>query len=331
VARIIRFHEFGGPEVLKIEEADIVPPGPGEVQIKVEAIGLNRAEAMLRAGVYGAPTFPTSLGYEAAGTIHELGKGVEGLAVGDAVSVIPPQAMMRWSSYAEFATFPAELVVRHPANLNMKEAAASWMQYATAYGGLIEIAELAEGDHVVVTAASSSVGVAAIQIANCVGATPIAVTRSRRKAEELTKIGAREVVVVEEEDVTERILAMTERRGARVVFECVGGSMFQHLTAAMATHGVLVQYGLLTGFEGEPTPLPLQIILGKSLIIRGYRFSEVVNDPERRVRAKQFILDGMRQGKLRPLIAKEFPFEQIADAHRYLESNEQIGKVIVTV
>src|SRR5579863_5627502 len=179
MARIVRFHQHGGPEVLRIEDVDVPGPGPGEVQIRVKALGLNRAEALMRAGAYiETPELPSGLGLEAAGVVERVGEGVDGCAPGDAVSVIPPMSMARWPAYGELVTFPAGLIVRRPPSLSWEAAAAVWMSYLTAYGALIDIARLGREDFVVVTAASSSVGLAAIQIAKCVGATPIAVTRT---------------------------------------------------------------------------------------------------------------------------------------------------------
>ncbi|RVA03506.1 alcohol dehydrogenase catalytic domain-containing protein, partial [Mesorhizobium sp. M7A.F.Ca.US.001.02.1.1] len=115
MTRVVRFHQHGGPEVLRIEDVALSPPGSGEVQIRVKALGLNRAEALLRAGSYiETPTLPSGLGLEAAGVIEAIGDGVRDFAPGDSVSVIPPQSMIRWPAYGEFATYPAGLVVKHP-------------------------------------------------------------------------------------------------------------------------------------------------------------------------------------------------------------------------
>ncbi len=182
MARVVRIHQHGGPEVLRIEEVEVPPPAPGEVRIRLRALGLNRADALLRAGTYiEPPALPSGLGLEAAGIVDAVGAGVDGFAPGDAVSVVPPVSMVRWPAYGELVTFPAALVVRHPPSLSWEAAAALWMPYLTAYGALIDIARLRKGEFVVVTAASSSVGLAAIQIANLAGAVPIAVTRTDTK------------------------------------------------------------------------------------------------------------------------------------------------------
>ncbi|TPL61396.1 zinc-dependent alcohol dehydrogenase family protein [Mesorhizobium sp. B2-4-2] len=329
MARVVRFHRHGGPEVLRIENVDPPQPGPGEVQIRVKALGLNRAEALLRAGTYiETPTLPSGLGLEAAGLIEAVGEAVTGLAPGDAVSVIPPQSMIRWPAYGELVTYPAGLVVKNPASLDWQTAAAMWMPYLTAYGALIDIARLRNEDFVVITAASSSVGLAAIQIANSVGATAIAVTRTSTKKQALLDAGAAEVVVLAEEDLEARLRRIAGPRGVRIVLEAIGGPIFEPLAAAMSRGGILIEYG---GLSSEPTPFPLPAVLGKTLTLRGYLVHEITGDPAKLEAAKAFILEGLEAGTLRPIIDRTFPFEQIVEAHRYLESNEQFGKIVVTV
>lgn len=329
MARVVRFHELGGPEVLRIENVDMPAPARGEVQIRVKALGLNRAEALLRSGRYiqTAP-LPSGLGLEAAGVVEVVGEGVEGLVPGDAVSVVPPLSMVRWPAYGEIATYPAEFVVKHPPALSWEEAAAAWMQYLTAYGALIDIAQLGREDLVVITAASSSVGLAAIQIANLVGATPIAVTRTSAKKRALVAFGAAHVIASAEEDLDARLKQIAGPDGVRVVFDAVGGPIFEPLTAAMAPGGILIEYG---GLSLDPTPFPLPAVLAKTLTLRGYLMHEIVRDPVRLQAAKAFILDGLSSGSLEPAIARTFPFDQIVEAHRYLEANEQFGKIVVTV
>jgi NADPH:quinone reductase-like Zn-dependent oxidoreductase len=284
---------------------------------------------MMRSGHYlETPSFPSGLGFEAAGTVEALGDGVEGLTPGDAVSVIPPLSMVQWPAYGELATFPSAHVVKHPASLSWEAAAAVWMQYLTAYGALIDIGGIGKGSLVVITAASSSVGLAAIQIANSVGATPVAVTRGTAKKQALLDAGAAHVIASAEEDLESRLKEIAGAEGVPLVFDPVGGPNLEPLTAAMSPGGVLIEYGVLST---EPTPFPLFTVLSKSLTLRGYLVHEVTGDPVRLEAAKRFILDGLRAGALRPIIAKTFPFEQIVEAHRYLESNKQFGKVVVTL
>ena len=142
MARVVRFRHHGGPDVLRIETIDVPPPATGEVQIRVKALGLNRAEALLRKGTYiERTTFPSGLGLEAAGIVEAVGDDVTSFVPGDIVSIVPPLSMVRWPAYAELANFPAELVVKHPPELGFEAAAALWMQFLTAYGALVDIAD----------------------------------------------------------------------------------------------------------------------------------------------------------------------------------------------
>jgi NADPH:quinone reductase-like Zn-dependent oxidoreductase len=328
MSRIVRFHELGGPDVLRIEDEVVPEPGPGEVRVQVKAIGLNRAETLFRSGNYiETATLPASLGLEAAGVVEMVGEGVDGFSAGDKVSVIPPKSMATSPSYRVLANFPAKLLVKHPPSLGWQQAAAVWMQYLTAFGGLIDVGGVKSGDFVVITAASSSVGLAAIQVANKVGATPIAVTRTPAKKQALLEAGAAHVIATETENLEGRLKEITGSTGVRVVFDPVGGPIFEPLTAAMSAGGILIEYG---GLSSAPTPFPLFSVLSKQLILRGYLVHEVTGDPDRLEAAKAFILEGLASGSLQPIIAETFPLDQIAEAHRYLESNNQLGKIVVT-
>jgi len=329
MARAVRFHKIGGPEVLQIDTVEPPTPGAGEVRISVKALGLNRAEAMFRSGQYlEQPKFPSRLGYEAAGVVDALGPGVEGLKVGDAVSTIPAFPLGKYGVYGDVAVVPAAAVAKHPPSLSWAEAAAIWMQYLTAYGALIDIARLTKGDALLIPAASSSVGIAAIQIARMVGATAIALTRKDDKREALTRLGAPHVIATEKQDLVAEVNKLTSGKGARVVFDPVGGPALAKLAAATMSCGIIFQYGALSP---EPTPLPLFDVLGKSLTIRGYILFEITSEPARLEKGKKFVIDGLASGQLKPVIAKTFPLSEIVEAHRYLESNQQIGKIVVTV
>jgi NADPH:quinone reductase len=329
MARVVRFHKIGDPAVLQIDEVNVPPPGAGEVRINVKALGLNRAESMFRTGQYlEEPVFPSKLGYEAAGTVESVGPGVKGLQPGDVVSTVPAYSQGQYGVYGELAVVPAAAVAKHPASLSWTEAAAVWMQYLTAYGALIGIAEISSGDFVLIPAASSSVGIAAMQIANLVGATPIALTRTGKKRGALIELGAAHVIATEGQDLVAEVMKITDGAGARVAFDPVGGPTIVKLAAALTFRGVLFQYGALSP---EPTPLPLFEVLRKSLTVRGYILFEVTLDAARLERGKKFVIDGLASGRLKPVIAKTFPLDQIVEAHRYLESNQQIGKIVVTV
>jgi len=329
MARVVRFHKIGGPEVLRVEEVAVAQPRKGEVQISIKALGLNRAESMFRSGQYlENPKLPARLGYEAAGTVAAIGPGVQGFKVGDAVSTIPSFSLNDYGLYGDLANAPVHAVTHYPASLSWVEAAAVWMQYLTAYGALIDIAKLTKGDTILIPAASSSVGLAAIQIAKRVGAVPVALTRGQSKRQALLDAGAAYVIASDEQDLVKEVLGITGGKGARVVFDPVGGPTFSKLAQATARLGILFLYGALST---EPTPLPLFDVLAKWITIRGYVMMEITSDSERLERAKKFVNDGLAEGSFKPLVARTFPLDRIVEAHRYLESNQQIGKIVVTV
>jgi NADPH:quinone reductase-like Zn-dependent oxidoreductase len=172
------------------------------------------------------------------------------------------------------------------------------------------------------------VGLAAIQIAKRVAAVPVALSRGSAKRQALLDVGAAHVIATEEQDLVEEVLKITGGKGARVVFDPVGGPTMAKLARATAHRGIIFLYGALST---EPTPLPLFDVLGKWLTIRGYVMMEVTSDPDILDLAKTFVNEGLADGSLKPIIARTLPLEQIVEAHRYLESNQQIGKVVVMV
>lgn len=329
MTQVVRIHRTGGPEVLELEETEVGQPGPGEVRIQIEAIGLNRSEALFRAGAYLVPPkLPTSIGYEASGVVEALGEGVQGLKTGERVCVIPSFRLGEagYGVYGEKAIVPARSVIAAPPQLSSVQAASIWMQYLTAFA-IIEVAKIGIGDYVLIPAASSSVGLAAIQLANWAGAVPIAATRYSAKAAALREQGAQHVVATAESDIVQEVMRITGGKGVRVVFDPVGGPFVEKLANATAEEGILFIYGSLSG---QPTPYPHWPAALKSLSLRGWVASSIWNKPERFSRARELIVRGLTEGHLKPVIAKTFTLKEIVEAHRYLESNQQIGKIVVT-
>jgi NADPH:quinone reductase-like Zn-dependent oxidoreductase len=203
-----------------------------------------------------------------------------------------------------------------------------WMQYLTAYGGLIDIGALKTGDYALITAASSSVGLAAIQIARMLGAIPIAATRTGAKTEALLKAGAAHVIATEQQDLVAEMNTLTGKAGARVIFDSVAGPFVETLTKAAAPRATIIIYG---GLSAKPTPFPGGLAMARGLAFRGYTLFEITRDAVRLARAKEFILDGIVSGQLRPIIDRIFPFEQAVAAHTYIESGDQVGKVMLSV
>ena len=327
MVKAVRVHQPGPPEALTIEELEIGSPGEGEALVQIEAIGLNRAEAAFRQGQYvGPPSYPARIGYEAAGVLLATGPGVTGFVPGQRVSILPNFRQGAYGVYAEQAIVPASSLIAIPDWLGPQEAAAVWMQYFTAMA-VIEVGKAGPGDFVAVPAASSSVGLSAIQLCNWAGAEPIAATRTSAKADALKAHGAKHVVATAEVDVVAEVMRITGGKGARLVFDPVGGPMVMTWANAMAERGILFQYG---GLSGEPTPYPHWPAAFKGLSVRGWIASEIWGKPERFAPYKDLILRGLQGGQLKPVISKTFKLDEIVEAHRYLESNQQIGKIIVT-
>ena len=327
-AKIVRFHQTGGAEVLQLDELPLPEPGPGEVRLRVKAIGLNRAEVMFRMGRYlVAPELPSKLGYEASGIVEAIGSGVDSAWLGKTASTVPAFPANTYGVYGEVAIIPASALAEYPATLSYEEGTSIWMQYMTAYGALILQGKLAAGDFVLITAASSSVGLAAIEIARAEGAVSIATTRTSAKKAELLSLGADYVIATEEEDLVARVMEITAGKGARIVFDPIGGKGLETLASATAASGILFEYGALAA---EPTPYPLFTALSKHLTIKGYTLFGVVTHPEAFAQAKQYIFAHLANGDFKPRIDKTFPLADIVEAHRYMESNAQIGKIVVT-
>jgi NADPH:quinone reductase len=328
MSKVVRVYQHGGPEELRIEDVEVGEPGQGEARVRIEAIGLNRSEAAFRAGQYPIrPKFPTLIGYEGVGVIEALGAGAHGFAVGERVCLLPNFPLGQYGIYGERAIVPARSLLTPPPGLSIIEAASIWMQYLTALG-IIEAAHAGVGDYVIIRAASSSVGIAAIQLANWAGAVPIAATRTSAKAAALKGLGARHVIATGETDLVAEVQRITSGRGAHIIFDPVGGPEVEKLAQAAGEEGTIIIYG---GLSGQDTPYPHWPAALKGLSLRGWVASAIWNRPERFARYRTLILQGLESGHLRPVIGRTFPFAQIVEAHRYLESNQQIGKIVVTV
>ena len=327
--RIVRFHQIGGPENLRFEEIDTQQPGPGEVRIRVKAAGLNRAESLYYRGHYlEQPQLPSRLGYEVSGVVDAVGAGVDPKWIGKQVATVPGFSQNRYGTLGEEAIVPVSVLGEYPARLSPVQAAAIWMQYLTAYGALVHYGKVNAGDFVSIPAASSSVGLAAIQIVRDAGATAIAVTRTSAKRQELLDLGADHVIASQEENYVSRAGEITGGKGVRLTFDPVGGPFVEELASATAPGGILFEYGLLSG---QPTPFPLIAALRSGLVLQGYTLHEITRDPATLQTAMKFVSDRLADGRFVPKIARTFPFEQTADAYRYLESNQQVGKVVITV
>ena len=325
--RVVVFDEFGGPEVMHVVDEPVVDPEAGEVRVRIEAFAVNPLDQMMRSGTSPAPVpLPHArLGVEGTGVVDALGPGTTGLQIGDPVILTAvPDASVR-GSYAEYTTVPADRVVARPAGLGITEAAAVWVAYSTAYGALVEKAGMRPGDHVLISAASGGVGRAAMQIANQVGAVPIAITRHTAKKDDLLAAGAAAVIATDHADVVDAVRHHTGGTGADIVLDLVMGPGQQELLKAARPGGTLVAAGFL---DPRPTPFPG----GTPLTVFGYSSFEHTLDTVVVRRMAAFLNAGVRLGALRPAIDTVFTLDDVAEAHRRLGKGLHAGKkIVVTV
>ncbi|WDE07124.1 zinc-dependent alcohol dehydrogenase family protein [Thalassomonas viridans] len=327
--KTVRFHQTGDASVLEIEPLPLSEPGENEVRLKVEAFGLNRAEVMFRNGAYlDTPKLPSRIGYEASGVIDAVGPGVNEFKAGDRVSTIPAFSMSQYGVYGESAVVPVHAVAKSPTVFSAEQSTAIWMQYLTAYGALVELADLQAGQYLLITAASSSVGVAAIQLGKSLGAKVIAATRGSAKVDFLLEQGADHVIQTDSQDLVARCEEITAGQGVKVIFDPVGGPLLEQLAQVAANAGIIIEYGAL---DSRPTPYPLFTALAKGLTIRGYTLFELTQNKNRLAQAKSALLPFFEEQKLVPVIDRVFAFDEIQEAHKYMESNRQMGKIIVKV
>jgi NADPH2:quinone reductase len=326
--RAALFRGTGDASILTIVDRPAREPGAGEVRIRVTSAGLNRADVLYRAGRYLLRTPGESRsGFEGAGIVEAAGAGTH-VRPGDRVGVLPSSFdVVTEGACAESMTVAEAVVVPTPAAVADRDAGAIWMQYLTAWGALVEIAAVGPDDFVVVSAASSSVGIAALQLCRALGARAIATTTSASKVETLRRFEPHAVIHTRAEPYVARVREITGGAGARVVFDPVYGPLVNDHVRVAAREGIVFVYGAL-----DPTPLTLELggMLRRQIRLQGYTIGPLLGDPAARGRAVAGITRHLEAGTFAPVIDSYFPLDRIQDAHRRLESNQQIGKVVVT-
>jgi NADPH:quinone reductase-like Zn-dependent oxidoreductase len=341
IAKMIRFHQTGRPDVLKVEDAPLRRPNAGEVLVRMQALGLSRIDVLWREGSYfEQPVFPAGIGYDAAGIVESVGSGVHGLKVGDRVSTLPAVSLLDYPAHGELAIYPENGLFVYPENLTAEQAASVNLGLFTAYFALVELARIEPDQFVIVTAASSSVGMAAIQLAKVLGAGCIAVTRSEEKRKLLLQTGADHVVVAGSDDVQEMVFEITDGQGAHVVYDGVAGPGLEELVWATRRLGVVIVYGYLGAMDAA-TRLPLGACFLRGInLYPSFKVFDYTGNPKLGIcgkpaageRAKSFIAAGLASGVLKPAIDRVFDgLGEYTAAHRYLSANTRTGKVIVSL
>jgi NADPH2:quinone reductase len=321
--KAVRYHECGEADVLRWEDAPDPTPGPDEVLVKVEAAGVNYADVMRRSGKYHFKTdFPALLGTEAAGVVVKAGKNVEHFTTGDRVFCRTTAA----GCQAELICVPISEALRMPAALSFVEAAAIPVIFLTAYHMLKSLAPVQAGETVLIHAAASGVGTAAVQLAKTWGATVFATASTDEKLQLVRSLGADRCINYQKEDFVSEVLRYTDGVGVDRVLECVGGDVLINSFTALAPGGRLMIYGRASG---NLPPLPPEQIFAKNLQVFGLNIGGKPWTQTQHRAALDEILQLVAEGKAKPVISRTFPMAQVADAHQYLSNRQTMGKVIL--
>jgi len=323
--RAIVLESYGGPEVLTMREVPDPVPGPDEVVVRLAATAVNRADLLQVKGFYPGPPMPHEIpGMEFAGTIAVLGERVQDHAIGDQV-----MAIVGGGAYAEQVAVHERLLMPVPTNVGLPDAAAIPEVFITAYDAMVLQGGLTTGGWALVHAGGSGVGTAAIQLAGAIGAR-IVVTCSTGKVEACRTLGADVVVDRTTEDFVERTLEATEGVGVDMVLDVVGGDYVVRNLASTRVGGTIVQVGVLGG--GEAT-VPVGTLLMKRIRWVGttLRSRPIEAKIETSRRCAHDLLPLFDSGVLRPVIDRTYTLDEIADAHRHVATDANIGKVLVTV
>jgi NADPH:quinone reductase len=315
------YDRTGGPEVIRYDEVPDPELRPGGVVVEVQAVGIQGGDLLHRQRGE-VPSTPHIVGYQAAGVVREVGDGVEGLAVGQ-----PVVATMPAGSHAELVSLPSGAVWPLPAGLSVREAAAVPIEFATAHDCLFEFGHLREGETVLVHAGAGGVGVAAIQLAKAAGATVVATASSDERLARLRDFGLDHPVNYSSADVLHEVMNVTEGRGVDLVVDPVGGRVLETSIACLAYRGRVSWVGRAGRDDTVPDVWPLAM---KNATLTGvFLGAEMMMMPERTRPLVAQLLERVASGELRVAIDRTFPLADAADAHRYIESRQAFGRVLL--
>lgn len=335
--KAIVLDRHGGPEVLRVREIPDPVPGPGQVRVRVDAIGINYAEVLSRKGLYGwAPKMPYTPGMEAAGTIDAVGPGVEGRAVGEPVIV-----GAQYGAYAERIVVPEPQALIAVPGFSTDENAAIGVNYITAWVALMEMGRLRPTDRVLVTAAAGGVGTAAVQIATRFGCATVGMVGSDAKLEQIRALGAAAAVNYRRADFEARLEEAAVPGKFDVVVEVVGGEVFRAVWPVLAPFGRVVVAGFASLALQKWNPLSwlrtwrdlpkadIRTLAPASAGILATHIGYLLDDPPRLTRVWRELMAFVAAHGIRPVVGATFSFDQMAEAHRHMESRGSVGKIVV--
>lgn len=319
--KAIQIHQTGGPEVLQLAELSVPVPGPGQVLIRIEAVGVNFIEIYFRKGTYKAP-LPLVPGSEAAGTVEALGPGVTGFAVGDAVVSTSVQG-----SYAEYALAPAAQLVKMPAGLTAEQAAAAMLQGMTAHYLAYSTFPLKAGDTALVHAGAGGVGLLLTQMATRIGARVLTTVSTAEKAELSREAGASDVILYTEQDFEVEVKRLTAGKGVNVVYDSVGKTTFEKSLNCLRPRGLLALFG---GSSGPVPPFDLIQLSSKGslFITRPTLWHYIATRAELEWRAGE-VLGWVASGDLKLRMEHIYPLAEAAQAQIDMEARKTTGKILL--
>jgi synaptic vesicle membrane protein VAT-1 len=339
--RAVVITRHGGPEVLEVRELPDPPVGPGEVRIAVKASGINFADTLARAGTYpDAPRPPCVVGYEVAGEIESVGEGVEGFEPGDRVF-----AGTRFDGQAELVSVPENQVYPLPEGLSFEQGAATPVNYATAYAGLVIMGGLKSEERALIHAAAGGVGISATQVAKAIGA-EVYGTASASKHDAIREQGVDHAIDYRTQDFEAEVMRLTNGEGVDVAMDAIGPSSFRKSYRALRSGGRLVMYGASEISTGETRDLRAVLkglarmpaatmpwwkslaVMNENKGVFGLNMLKWWDAEKSLDRAIEPILAGLGKEYV-PVVAESFPFDRAPDAHRYIAERRNVGKVVL--
>lgn len=324
-------NSYSGYQGLVLQDCDRADAGPGEVRLAIEAFALNWGDAdlMLDNYSFSFESFPARIGMEAAGIVDQIGEGVDGIEIGERYCTLPHFYFNKGAS-AESVVVDARYVTKAPASLSAVEASSIWMQYLTAYYPIVEISEAGPGKTILVPAATSTAGYAALQLGKLKGATMIGTTRSADNIDCLEQGGASHVIVDQgKDDLAEMLMQYSSDKGIDAAFDPIGAGMMNRYSKALAQDARIYLYGWL---DGEVPTIPTVDMIKVNAIYHPYSVFHYIENPEKCQRGISYINEAIAAGNLSPLIDRVFPMEGYRDAWDYLRHpRKDHGKVVVAV